>query len=177
MNLLWAITTLCRTCPIQLEFHYVAGHQDIFSCFEDLPLLAQLNVQADFMAKQVLQILGSQNAPPLLLPIPGLSWSLLIGSFPIASNPCQAILDHVSYQAAILYWIQKGQLSLPLEKLVDWSLLEDALHSSSPTYRMWLSKFASGHSAVGITMACWKKWDSPICPLCHSENESTLHVL
>jgi len=30
---------------------------------------------------------------------------------------------------------------------------------------------------VGTTMVHWKQWDSPVCPLCHLENKSTLHVL
>jgi len=42
---------------------------------------------------------------------------------------------------------------------------------------MWLSKFASGHSAVGITMFHWKKWTSALCPLCLTQDESILHVL
>jgi len=61
--------------------------------------------------------------------------------------------------------------------LVDWSLLEHTLSSSTPTYPMWLSKFASGHSAVGTIMAYWKWWVSPVFPLCHLDNKSTLHML
>jgi len=62
-------------------------------------------------------------------------------------------------------------------KRIDWTLLEKALSSQPPTYSMWLSKFASGHSAVGTTMARWRKWDSPHCPICHTIDEMTCHVL
>jgi len=42
---------------------------------------------------------------------------------------------------------------------------------------MWLSKFALGHSTVAVTMHCWKHWDTPSCPLCHSAGKTTEHVL
>jgi len=61
--------------------------------------------------------------------------------------------------------------------LVNWSLLEFALKPCSPTFQMWLSKFASGHSAVGKMMALWKQWESPLCPLCHSSEETTCHII
>jgi len=55
--------------------------------FENLPLLAQLNIQADIMAKQALQILGSQVAPLLLLPLLGMPWLLTINLVPVATKP------------------------------------------------------------------------------------------
>jgi len=60
---------------------------------------------------------------------------------------------------------------------VDWSLLGATLQSCPPTHCMWLSKFVSGHSAISTTMAHWKCWDSPSCPLCRAFHETTCHVL
>jgi len=51
------------------------------------------------------------------------------------------------------------------------------MQSFPPTFQMWLSKFASGHSAVATTMFRWKRWESSICPLCCSAEETTEHVL
>jgi len=42
---------------------------------------------------------------------------------------------------------------------------------------MWLSKFASGHLAVVVTMYCWKHWNTPLCLLCKSYDEATEQVL
>jgi len=176
-DLLRAITTLCRQCPLVLSFQYVAGHQDELSRFDDLPLLAKLNVQADSLAKQALHVLGSQSAPPLLSPLPGLAWTLAIESAPLSSHLRPSLLDHLSYTEATHYWIQKEQLTPQTVTQIDWSLLGTALRSCPPTYSMWLAKFASGHSAVGTTMARWKKWDSPRCPMCHTVDETTCHVL
>jgi len=62
-DLLWAIHLACKWCSVSLRFQYVAGHQDNLMRFDDLPLLAQLNIQADSMAKQALHVLVAQGAP------------------------------------------------------------------------------------------------------------------
>jgi len=56
-DLLWAILSTCNLCPMSLQFQYVAGHQDNLTWFKYLPLLAQLNIQVDSMAKQALHVL------------------------------------------------------------------------------------------------------------------------
>jgi len=56
-------------------------------------------------------------------------------------------------------------------------MLGKAIASFAHTFQMWLSKFASGHSAVATTMFRWKKWDSDQCPLCHAGTETTSHIL
>jgi len=66
VDLVRAIHMALHQCPLQLSFQYVAGHQDDLTCFEDLSPLAQLNVQADLMAKQALYVLGTNNNPHAL---------------------------------------------------------------------------------------------------------------
>jgi len=41
---------------------------------------------------------------------------------------------------------------------------------------MWLSKFASGHSAVARTMHRWQRWDSATCPICQTVEEDMHHI-
>ncbi len=55
--------------------------------------------------------------------------------------------------------------------------MDRTIWSFPPTFQMWLSKFASGHSAVATTMFHWKRWESATCPLCQSAEETTAHVL
>jgi len=138
---------------------------------------SRVSIQSNSLAKQTLHVLGSQSAPPLLLPLPGLAWTLAIADVPTSSNLRLSLLDHLSYQTAIAHWTQKQHFPPTMATHIDWSLLAHALRACPPTYSMWLSKFASGHSAVGSTMARWKKWDSPCCPLCNVSDETTCHVL
>ncbi len=101
---------------------------------------------------------------PLLHPLPGVPWEVTIDSQPISADPCPAILDHLSWQIALDYWITKTTLMADSAMLIDWPLWGAVLQAWPPTYCMWASKFASGHSAVAQTMAQWKKWDSPFVP-------------
>jgi len=82
-DLVCAIHPALHQCPLQ----YVVGHQDELTHFEDLSPLAQLNVQADHMAKQALHVLGTNNTPAFLAPLPGVQWSLTIRSNPISTKP------------------------------------------------------------------------------------------
>jgi len=101
-DLVHAIHMALHQCPLQLWFEYIAGHQDELTHFKNLPLLTQLNVQADFMAKQAL---CEQGSPTMLLPLPGLQWALSIQNLPVSTNPRAEILSHLSTQMAIPYWI------------------------------------------------------------------------
>jgi len=84
------------------------------------------------------------------------------------------LLYHLSSHSALPYWINKGHLTNSIALLIDWPLLHEA---RPPTYQMWASEFASGHSTVGSTMYKWKKWDLSLCPFCWHTEEMTLHVL
>jgi len=77
---------------------------------------------------------------------------------------------------ALHYWEQKGHLSPQSFLLVQWDILHAAISTYSLTFQMWLSKFASGHSVVGVTMFCWKKRDSAVCPVCMQHDETIAHV-
>jgi len=78
---------------------------------------------------------------------------------------------------ALSYWEHKGQLSPLSFSLVQWETFRLAISAFPPTFQMWISKFASGHSAVGVTMHRWKKWDSALCPICLQHDETISHVL
>jgi len=68
--------------------------------------------------------------------MPGVTWYLSIQDCPILLEPHLEILNHLSTQTAIPYWISKGQLTDHSALLVDWSLLEHALSSHPPTYHV-----------------------------------------
>jgi len=87
------------------------------------------------------------------------------------------VIETLGQTAAQRYWTYKQQLDQYSFHCVHWDSLGKALDSFPPTFQMWVSKFASGHSAVATTMFRWKKWDSDLCPLCQRTAETTAHVL
>ncbi len=163
--------------PLCLRFIYVLGHQDAFTRFGDLPPHQRLNVWADSLAKRELHRLASlPTLPPFPPFLQGERWSAFLHDQKIIGDPRIPILDSLGASQALSYWVHKGQLSLQSFSRVQWDSLHAAISIYPPTFQMWLSKFASGHSAVGVTMFRWKKWDSPLCPVCSHGEETMDHV-
>jgi len=149
--------------PLCLHFIYVLGHQDVFTWFDDLPPHQCLNVWADSLAKWELHRLASLLTLPSFPPfLQGEHWSAYLHDQKLILDPRVLVIDSLgASQQALHYWVHKGQLSL--QSLVQWDTLHAAISSYPPTFQMWLSKFASGHSAVGVTMFCY---GIHLCVLC-----------
>jgi hypothetical protein len=75
------------------------------------------------------------------------------------------------------YWITKGKI--PLEEIhsIDWINSEKAIKRLPFSKQLWISKFSSGHCAVGKMMKIRKEWTHDKCPLCFEDNETNDHVL
>lgn len=56
---------------LEVQLVYIKGHQDQNKAYERLPLLAQLNVDADDMARRYRQEFGSANPNALMMPNTG----------------------------------------------------------------------------------------------------------
>jgi len=177
-DLIRAITAIRLRMHISLTFVYVPGHQDALSRVEDLSPLARLNVWADTMAKQELHRLAAlPQRPSIPSSLLGEQWHAVAPTGKITSDPAPMVTDLLGRREALRYWSHKRQLNALSFELVNWAALETTADSFPPTLQMWLSKFASGHSAVAVTMHRWKRWSTPLCPLCQSSEETTAHVL
>jgi len=89
--------------------------------------------------------------------LPGEGWYLALLSGCISCDPSQPLLVHLSARQAFPYWQCKHSLSLDTLQDIAWPSLGQALDDEPPMYCMWTSKFASGYSAVGKTVARWGK--------------------
>jgi len=178
-NLIQAIMALRLWAWITLTFVYVPSHQDALTQVEHLIPLAQLNVWADAMAKKELHHIATcpqcPSLPALLLL--GEQWYAQVLSGKITSDPHSMVVNLLGQREALRYWSHKQQLDVHSFDMVHWELIDKATQSFPPMLTMWLSKFASGHSAVVVTMLHWKWWNTPICPLCQAMDEITEHIL
>jgi hypothetical protein len=75
------------------------------------------------------------------------------------------------------YWIEKGQIPLQEIHSIDWINSEKAIKRLPFSKQLWISKFSSGHCAVGKMMKIRKEWTHDKCPLCLEETETNEHVL
>jgi len=108
----------------------------------------------------------------------GDAWTLQVNNEIITSDPHPQILWHLGYRMAYNYMVVKKEFISPTGfPLINFSALSKALKATSPLYRLWHSKFVSGHSATGHMMYLWGKWDNALCPCCGHDPETTRHVL
>jgi hypothetical protein len=64
-DLIRAIRRLKDSLPITVRFVHIDGHQDRTTALQELPRLAQLNIEMDSRAKDRLRALIASSAPPL----------------------------------------------------------------------------------------------------------------
>jgi len=108
----------------------------------------------------------------------GDAWALQVNNETITSDPHPQILWHLGYRASYHYMVDKKAFISPTGfPLINFSALSMALKATSPLYRLWYSKFVSGHSATRRMMHLWGKWDNALCPCCGHDPETTRHVL
>ena len=88
----------------------------------------------------------------------GDTWSLQVNNETVTSDPHPQILWHLGYRAAYNYMVTKKEFISPAGfPLINFSALSKVLTATSPLYRLWFSKFVSGHSATGHMMHLWGK--------------------
>ena len=75
------------------------------------------------------------------------------------------------------YWVDKGQIPIAEIHSIDWVNSEKAIKRLPFSKQLWISKFSSGHCAVGEMMKIRKEWTHDKCPICLDDNETNEHVL
>jgi len=137
-------TYLC-VCP---------GPPRCFTQFKDLPPMANLNVWADQLAKQELHQLATLPSYPTPTDtIMGEVWAASITGTKIASDHKVPTLDSLGMQTGLPILGAQRATSPETLPLVTWNHLDTAICSYPSTFQMLLSKFASGHSAIGTTIS------------------------
>ena len=75
-------------------------------------------------------------------------------------------------------WLHyKNQLDRELFDYVDWNAIRNAGEGFAALYQLWVTKFVSGHSAVGRMMKLWGYQEDDNCPCCQLPQETTRHLL
>jgi len=165
--------------PARVSFVHVHGHQDSQLPFEALDCLAQLNSMADDLAKQHLLLAIFQSIPSLPVgPLAGESWwcSLPNGT-KLTTDLHGPVIFTLNSPLIQEYLSRHNLLSVLAFPLVNWAAIGYTSAASPPLYCLWISKFVSGHSAVGHMMLKQGEWDNDLCPCCGHSPETTWHVI
>lgn len=179
-DLIRAIRRLIAGLPIKVHLEHVRGHQDEVQGHK-LSLMEHLNTLVDSMAKDFLDVLLSLRQRNLLQPcnttIAEEGVAVYISHTKLTGDPTESIRRAVFSPAIRTKLDQKGLLPEEVFDTVDWQGIGKALGSTPNLFRLWATKHASGHCAVGSKMKLWGFWDTSNCPLCGQENETSRHVM
>ena len=172
----WDVIQMINQTLLQLPeypLHHVHGHQDDECSFEDLPLPAQLNVEADHLAGQV-----HHTSPPSNL--------LQVIQFPcnkaqlnIAGNTCTgkypSAIRFARHAPSLEEYIQhRHQISSIHYRTIDTIAHSTALSTLSLKYPV-LIKLVHSHLPLNPVVARYDNTIEPICPACKQTDETQFH--
>jgi hypothetical protein len=128
-DLICSIKNSIKHSPLSWQFFHVKGHQDNYTHYDDLSREAQLNVQADDLAKgtlhRLLQTPGWSDNRPQHLPYKNIEiyWTNKhMVKEKIYSNLKKTLTTHIQTTTLRNYWIKKKKFSQHTETYVDWTV-------------------------------------------------------
>ena len=176
-DILWAIYDLKKDMNIEIKAQRVEGHRDDYVSMEEMNIFEQLNCYVDKRAKKFRKYITGNNEYEYSKIHSNNLWQCSINETIITEN----------ISSNLKIWTHGARMQRYLEEnkkynetafgRIHWDAVEKATNSLTNTRRIWLAKFVSGFCGVAKKMHQRKAWDSPMCPLCHIEEETTTHVI
>ena len=157
---------------------HVHGHQD--TVHKTLSRLEILNIRMDNLAKEILQVVVTQNEDiPDALPT-GAAGIIQVDyeDIPITSSLASTLQFYVGRDRLLDWWTRKERFrhNIRMED-VDWETLNRTSKEHSFAMKRFVAKWVSHHIAVGKMMGLRSARKETSCPCCGHPMETTLHVL
>ena len=164
--------------PISMSFHHIYGHQDKWIPYELLDRPSQLNVDCDKLAKAGLKrdITRNQITHDIL---PREQISIFIDGQKATTSIGPHLRDAISKSNLRSHLHNKGVISEDIFDHIDWTGIQQIMHSFSTRKRLWVTKHVSGFSATNKALSYRLPNHSPKCPCCNLPHveEDTHHQL
>lgn len=173
-DLIEEIYQLTTQLPLQAHYTHVKGHQDRHAPVAELPLLAQLNVEADLLAGSFLaRSPASYQLAPLLSSTQA---HLDIGGITCTSHIRMAIRIASSIPLYHEYLKFKYDWSDAVFQMLDWPLLQQFM-STQPVSLVWSVKYM--HNILNANAQGNNHWSvhCPKCPYCEDQSNHWEHQL
>ena len=167
-----SIVTTAQSMP-GLEMQYIRGHQDRTHSYEQLSLLAQLNVDADEMATQYQRHHGNPRPHVLLTDTAGVGLSTSDGS--ITKNFAQTIRYQASAPELQQYIQDQNKWNLQVFNSVNWPAHGTSLRARIDK-RTHLIKLVHGILPTGKVLHRKDTLRSR-CPACQQIMEDWKHIM
>ena len=178
VDLVRAIRVIKSKLPIKVHFVHIYGHQDDRLSFDNLPRLAQLNVEMDQIAKdQLVELYDFPPATPCSSAIAHEGWHCTVNGAKLTTHPAKALRRAVFGTKLSTFLSDRQRLTRLAFLDIDWDAMETATDLFPPLYRLWVSKHVSGFFGTGTMMKNWDFWDHSRCPCCDHAREDKIHLL
>jgi hypothetical protein len=134
-DLIQALAEAIKISPIQWQFEHLKGHQDKYISYSQLDRWAQLNVQADAIAKQeVTRLLraGGREGNSIQIPFDTcrIYWTSEQGEEElISSKLSETLINHIQTRTIKRYWEKKRKMGIETSAKVDWHALQKSATS------------------------------------------------
>jgi hypothetical protein len=165
-----ALRSLGEDC--EPRFHHVYGHQDDKHDYDDLTLEAQLNVDADQLAEEFLQLhlddVDYCMVPPL--PTSGIQLNLKQGT--VTHHLKRDIRLARTTEPLEEYLCNKNEWDQPVFESVDWQAHGKAL-TRQKKHKVTFVKYLHGLLPVGRMVNRYDKKYPKDCPSCETTQEET----
>jgi hypothetical protein len=172
-----------------VSYEYVKAHQDDVFTLEDLPLIQQLNVMCDQLAKQAVQasIKQTSTRTPQTQLLPREQAALVIDRRKQTTDTATDLRfylgkidarDFFTKPPQILGNTNIGGLGWSAERFdcVEWEILRDVITSKPDMYGIWLAKQTKGSCATRRNMARILGNTDDRCPNCLVGPERSAHL-
>jgi len=162
--------------PLQFHYVHIKGHQDKYQPFHQLSLEAQLNVECDRRAGNLLPKLlhfHKPTHPPLPFTCPNLyvHGQLIVRDFQHRLRYAACSPDYWMYLCQKFQWRPEDSGE------VNWLAFSFAFHRFSANDQRRLHKFLHDWLPLNAAKHMCKSAEEQACPTCHRHKEDFWHFL
>ena len=173
-DVVFSIHSLRDKFPLAPQFTWVKGHTDNMIAFKDLPLLNQLNVEADTLATHELHHYSSYF--PLVPFDPTSKVQLHINGVTVTRRYATTLQTICTLPALKIYYEERFNWSKKIFDTIDWDTFS-TVFSKSKGKRNFLTKFCVNHLPTGKRLHERVGTENNLCPTCLADIETDDHLV
>ena len=173
-DILMSIYSMKDEFPIAPLFKWVKGHTDDDLDFSDLPLINQLNVEADKRATHELQNYSSYF--PMVPFDPISKVQLHLNGVTVTRKYATTLRTHCTLPRLRAYYEERFNWDKTIFDMIDWDTFS-TVFSNSKGKRNFLTKFCVNHLPTGKRLHDRTNTENNLCPTCMVDTENDDHLL
>lgn len=175
-DILKIIMVHCQDFPFDLIYHHIKAHQDDKESYHKLLRAAQLNCQADYLAKSVIWGLEGKAIPPQeMLPLEAIG--IFAGRTKITSGPGETLRFWAAKTVARRVFHEYKILQPEAFDEVAWATVHRVLWDIPRLFQIWSAKQVMELAGTNEMQRRYKENHDPRCPSCCIAVETCGHVL